>query len=336
MPIKIPKNLPARADLEAEGVAIITEEVAHRQDIRPMRIALLNLMPVKMRTEREIARLLGASPLQVELTLLTTGTYQGSNTPKDHMLTFYKTFEQVRHKRFDGLVITGAPIETLPFEDVQYWQELRDILDWTQTNVLKTFDICWGAQAALFHFHGVPKHEMARKRFGIFEHSVVKKHSELLRGFDDVFRIPVSRHTENRESDLPTTSGLEMLAKSDDAGPCLIDDPAHRHTYMFNHVEYETDNLKFEYDRDCTRGVQIHIPENYYPADDSTRQPINTWRASAHLLFANWVNLVYQHTPYDLSDLEPTPAYKAKRSVTTGPASGSSELVHLGIGEENG
>ena len=313
MPITIPRNLPARSDLEAEGISVITEEVAHRQDIRPMRIALLNLMPVKIRTEREFARLLGSTPLQVELTLLTTGSYQGTNTSQDHMLTFYKTFEQVRDDYFDGLVITGAPIETLPFEDVIYWRELQEILDWTQTNVLKTFDICWGAQAALHHFHGVPKHEMDRKRFGIFEHTVVKRHSELLRGFDDIFRIPVSRHTENREKDLPPAAGLVMLAKSEEAGPCLIDDPDYRHTYMFNHVEYETDNLKFEYDRDHGRGEPTHIPENYYPDDNPDRQPINTWRASAHLLFANWLNLVYQTTPYDIKDLQPSPAYLAKQ-----------------------
>ena len=313
MPIKIPQDLPARSDLEAEGVSIISEEAAHRQDIRPMRIALLNLMPVKMRTEREFARLLGSTPLQVELTLLTTGSYQGSNTSQNHMLTFYKTFEEVRHERFDGLVITGAPIETMPFEEVLYWREMQDILDWTQTNVLKTFDICWGAQAALYHFHDVPKHEMDRKRFGIFEHTVVKRHAELLHGFDDTFRVPISRHTENWETDLPTTSRLEMLAKSDVTGPCLIDDPDHRHTYMFDHVEYETDNLKFEYDRDCEKGAEIHIPEHYYPDNDPTRQPINSWRASAHMLFANWLNMVYQSTPYELKDLQPSPAYLAKK-----------------------
>lgn len=313
MPIKIPRHLPARSDLEAEGVSIITEDIAHRQDIRPMRIALLNLMPVKIRTEREFARLLGSTPLQVELTLLTTASYQGSNTSQDHMLAFYKTFEQVKDQYFDGLVITGAPIETMEFEDVNYWRELLEILDWTQTNVLKTFDICWGAQAALYHFHGVPKHELKRKRFGIFEHNVVKRHAELLRGFDDTFRVPVSRHTENHEIDLPLASRLEMLAKSDEAGPCLIDDPDHRHTYMFNHVEYETNNLKFEYDRDIERNEPIHVPEHYYPDDDPSRQPINSWRASAHLLFANWLNLVYQNTPYELKDLQPSPAYLAKR-----------------------
>ncbi|MEM1045538.1 MAG: homoserine O-succinyltransferase [Pseudomonadota bacterium] len=305
MPIKIPMSLPARVELEAEGIAIITEDEAHRQDIRPMRIALLNLMPVKIRTEREFARLLGSTPLQVELTLLTTGSYQGSNTPQDHMLAFYKTFDQVREERFDGLVITGAPIETMEFEEVQYWRELTAILDWSQTNVQMTFDICWGAQAALYHFYGVPKHELPRKCFGIFEHQVVKPHSELLRGFDDRFRIPVSRHTENWETDLPLTSGLEMLAKSDAAGPALIDDPVRRHTYMFNHVEYETDNLKYEYDRDIERGLPIHIPEHYYPDDDPGCQPINTWRASAHLLFSNWLNKVYRTTPFDLADLQP-------------------------------
>ena len=311
MPIKIPRNLPARAELETEGVSIISEEAALRQDIRPMRIALLNLMPVKLRTEREFARLLGSSPLQVELTLLTTGSYQGTNTPRDHMLAFYKTFDQVRDERFDGLVITGAPIETMDFEEVIYWPELEQILDWTQTNVLSTFDICWGAQAALYHFHDVPKHDLPRKRFGIFEHRVVKPHSELLRGFDDMFRIPVSRNTENREQDLPRTSRLEMLATSEEAGPCLIEDPDYRHIYMFNHVEYETNNLKYEYDRDMGRGVPIHIPENYYPDSDPARQPVNTWRSSAHLLFANWLNHVYQSTPYDLKDLNPTPAYLA-------------------------
>ncbi|MEM8812830.1 MAG: homoserine O-succinyltransferase [Pseudomonadota bacterium] len=322
MPIKIPLSLPARAELEAEGIAIIPEDAALRQDIRPMRIALLNLMPVKVRTEREFARLLGSTPLQVELTLLTTASYQGTNTSREHMLAFYQTFDQIKDQRFDGLVITGAPIETLPFEDVVYWRELCEILDWSQTNVTETFDICWGAQAALFHFRGVPKHEMTRKRFGIFEHTVVKPHSELLRGFDDSFRIPVSRHTENWEIDLPLSSRLEMLAKSDHAGLCLIDDPEYRHTYMFNHVEYETNNLKYEYDRDIAKGDPIHIPEHYYPDNDPARDPINTWRASAHLLFANWLNRVYKATPYDLVDLEPSPAFQSSQAATTGSQAG--------------
>ena len=241
MPIKIPNDLPAAALLRAEGVRVIGEDEAARQDIRPLRIALLNLMPEKQKTETQLARLLGATPLQVELTLLTTGTYQPRNVATTYLQSFYRTWADVRDQKFDGLIITGAPVEMMAFEAVEYWGELSAILDWTQTHVHSTFDICWGAQAALYHFHKVPKHILPAKRFGVYPHSVAEKHDiarpALVRGFDDVFYVPVSRHTENRAEDLPQDGSLEVLATSRQAGLCLLLDEPHRHILMFNHLE---------------------------------------------------------------------------------------------------
>ncbi len=305
MPIKIPNNLPARTTLEREGVMVMTEEDAIRQDIRPLRIALLNLMPNKVRTETQFARLIGATPLQVEMSLIRMSDHKPKNTPQAHMIAFYRSFREVEKagEKFDGLIVTGAPVELLPFEKVTYWDELRRIFDWTQTHVHSTMCICWGAQAALHHFHGVPKHALSRKAFGVFRHRNLKPASPYLRGFSDDFSIPVSRWTEVRLSDLPRNRGLEVLMESDETGLCLVEDPAHRMLYMFNHIEYDTTSLAEEYWRDIEAGRDIQIPANYFPGNDPHATPENRWRSHAHLLFGNWINEVYQTTPFELEKI---------------------------------
>jgi homoserine O-succinyltransferase len=303
MPIKIPNDLPARRILAEEGVEVIRESDAVRQDIRPMRIALLNLMPDKIRTETQIARVVGSTPLQVEMTLLNTDSYKSKNVPERHLIDFYHTWDEIRHEKFDGLIVTGAPIETLPFEAVDYWDELTAIFDWAQSHVFRSFHLCWGAQAALHHFHGVPKYELERKMFGIFRHHIVTPGSNLLRGFNDEFSIPVSRHTEVRREDIPDKPGLVILAESPEAGLCLMEDRAHRAVYMFNHLEYDADTLKREYERDLAAGAEIQLPRNYFPDDDPSKPPVNHWRSYAHLLFWNWIYEIYENTPYDISEI---------------------------------
>ena len=299
MPIKIPAELPAHDVLKREGVMVMAEEAADRQDIRPLQIGLVNLMPKKIQTETQFARLIGAGPLQIELTLIRMSDHRTKNTSDAHMEAFYRPFAEAREQKFDGLVITGAPIEHLPFEEVTYWEELREIFAWTQTNVHSTFAICWGGQAMLNHFHGVPKHDLDAKAFGCFRHRNLAPASPYLRGFSDDFVVPVSRWTEVRTNDLPKDAGLEVLMHSDNVGPCLIHDAGHRALYMFNHLEYDSDTLKQEYDRDVEAGGDIRLPVNYFPDDDPTRQPENRWRSHAHLLFGNWINQVYQSTPFD-------------------------------------
>jgi homoserine O-succinyltransferase len=303
MPIKIPASLPAHDVLKREGVMVLSDEVAARQDIRPLQIGLLNLMPNKVRTETQIARLVGATPLQIELTLVRMTDHQSKNTSAEHMEAFYTTFAEAKARKFDGFIITGAPIELLEFEAVTYWDELTQVFDWTQTNVQATFAICWGAQAMLHHFHGVPKHTLEAKAFGCFRHRNCAPGSPFLRGFSDDFTIPVSRWTEIREADLPEGAGLNVLMSAPDTGPCMIEDPGHRALYMFNHIEYDTTSLAEEYQRDVNAGVPIRLPENYYPGDDASRAPENRWRSHAHLLFGNWINEVYQSTPYDLGEI---------------------------------
>ena len=303
MPIKIPNNLPARATLEQEGVMVMSEDTARRQDIRPLHIGLLNLMPNKIRTETQFARLVGATPLQVELTLVKITKHTPKNTPAEHMLAFYRDWEDVRREKFDGFIVTGAPVELLDFEDVTYWDELQRIFDWTQTHVHSTFNICWGAQAGLHHFYGVPKHALPKKAFGVFRHKNLLPSSPYLRGFSDDFSIPVSRWTEVRRADLPKDKGLTVLMESDEAGLCLVDDPVHRTLHMFNHVEYETSSLGDEYWRDIKANKPIELPRNYYPNDDAHAVPENRWRSHAHLLFGNWINEVYQSTPFLLEDI---------------------------------
>ncbi|HVZ51770.1 MAG TPA: homoserine O-succinyltransferase [Pseudolabrys sp.] len=303
MPIKIPDNLPARSVLDAEGVMVMLETDAVRQDIRPMRIGLLNLMPNKVRTETQFARLLGASPLQVELTLVKITNHVSRNTPTDHIVSFYRDWEDVRAEKFDGFIVTGAPVEQLPFEDVTYWDELRRIFDWTQTNVHGLMTICWGAQAAVHHFHGMNKYPLAQKMFGVFRHRILEPASPYLRGFSDDFSVPVSRWTEVKRADIPAGSGMRVLMESDEAGLCLLDDPRHRALHMFNHIEYDSSSLADEYFRDRAANVPIALPKNYFPDDDATQPPLNRWRSHAHLLFGNWINEIYQTTPFDRREI---------------------------------
>lgn len=299
MPIKIPDDLPARPILEQEGVVVMRQTDAVRQDIRPLRIGLLNLMPDKISTETQIARLLGATPLQVELTLVRMTDHVARNTSADHMGAFYRPWVEVRDERFDGFIITGAPVEHLPFEDVGYWRELCQVLDWTQTHVHSSFTICWAAQAAVHHFHGAPKRLLPEKAFGVFRHRNRAPASPYLRGFSDDFCVPVSRWAEVRGEDLPLDTGLEVIVDNDETGPCLIHDPAHRSLHMFNHIEYETGTLADEYRRDGTG----RLPANYFPGNDPSRPPENRWRSHAHLLFSNWINEIYRTTPFDLASI---------------------------------
>src|SRR5262245_52591329 len=301
MPIKIPDDLPARATLDAEGVMVMREADAVRQDIRPMRIGLLNLMPNKIKTETQLARLLGATPLQVELTLVKVTNHVARNTPSEHMISFYRDWQDISGEKFDGFIVTGAPVEHLPFEEVTYWDELRRIFDWTQTHVHSSFNICWGAQAAIHHFHGMPKYPLPAKAFGVHRHQNLAPASPYLRGFSDNFSIPVSRWTEVRREDIPAGSGMTVLMESDEAGLCLLDDPAHRALHMFNHIEYDSNSLADEYFRDVAAKKPIAIPRNYFPRDDPARQPKNRWRSQAHLLFGNWINQLYQTAPFDIA-----------------------------------
>ncbi|MBX3578671.1 MAG: homoserine O-succinyltransferase [Rhizobiaceae bacterium] len=303
MPIKIPNQLPARDVLVREGVSVMDERTARRQDIRPLQIGLLNLMPNKIRTETQFARLIGATPLQVELSLVRIGNHKAKNTAEDHLITFYETWEEVAARKFDGFIITGAPIELMPFEEVTYWNELERILDWTATNVHSSFFICWGAMAAARHFHGVPKHTLGKKAFGVFSHHNRAPTSPYLAGFSDDFAIPVSRWTEVRISDIPADSGLQVLIESDETGLSLLAERPGNRLYMFNHIEYDSTSLKEEYDRDVAAKTPIEVPHGYFPGDDPTQPPLNRWRSHAHLLFGNWINQVYQTTPFELADI---------------------------------
>ena len=301
MPVKIPATLPARATLEGENVFVMGEERAAHQDIRPMRVALLNLMPTKIATETQILRLIGNSALQVDVTLLRTTSHEARNASADHLLQHYRSFEEVRSERFDGLIVTGAPIEHLEFEAVDYWPELTNILDWASSNVVSTFHICWGAQAALYHYYGVRKFPLPRKLFGVYEHRTMAPKERLLRGFDDRFYAPHSRHTEIRRADLERVPGLRILAESDDAGVYLASTSDGRRVFVTGHSEYDPLTLKTEYERDLQKGLPIAVRKNYFPADDSTQPPQVRWRGHASLLYANWLNYyVYQVTPFDL------------------------------------
>ncbi|MFK7867154.1 MAG: homoserine O-succinyltransferase [Alphaproteobacteria bacterium] len=299
MPIKVPDHLPAGKLLEAEGLFLIQEQIADRQDIRPLNIALLNLMPLKQSTEIQLARLIGATPLQINLTLLTTSSYIPGNVSAQHLNSFYQSWADVRTQKFDGLIITGAPIETLPFETVKYWDELSQILDWTQSHVHRSLDICWGAQAALYHFHKIPKHKLADKAFGVYPHQIHHSTNPILRGFSDEIRIPVSRHTETSAQDIYGKDDLVTLIDSAHTGLCLIEDKSHRHLYMLNHLEYDATTLGDEYQRDLAAGQNPILPYGYYPDDKATNPPPNVWRSHAHLLFSNWINQIYQSVPFD-------------------------------------
>jgi len=307
MPVKIPATLPARATLEKENIFVMDEDRAIHQDILALRVAILNLMPTKVATETQLLRLLSNSALQVEVTLLHTATHESKNVDPEHLLNHYLTFYDIRGEKFDGLIITGAPVEQLPFQEVEYWDELTEIIDWAETNVESTLHICWGAQAGLYHRYGIPKYDLPRKMFGVFEHRILSSTvgaEPLLRGFDDIFFAPHSRHTEIRRADVEKISDLNILAESDEAGLYLLGSKDGRHLYATGHSEYDPLTLKGEYDRDINKGLPIHIPKNYYPNDDPAQPPTVRWRGHSNLLFSNWLNYyVYQVTPYDVSQI---------------------------------
>ena len=310
MPITLPETLPAFDILSAEGVMVMSPGRAAMQDIRPLRIGLLNLMPKKIQTENQFARLIGATPLQIDLSLIRMTDHETRNTAAEHMEEFYRPFAEVEASgdKFDGLIITGAPIEHLDFEDVTYWDELARVFAWTQTHVHSTFGVCWGGMAMIWHFHGVKKHILPAKAFGCFRHQNLAPASPFLRGFSDDFVIPVSRWTEMRQDEIAAAPGLVTLLGSDEVGPCLVQDEAHRALYIFNHFEYDTGTLKEEYDRDVASGKPINVPMNYYPGNDPSRPPLNRWRSHAHLLYGNWINEIYQTTPFRIGDIGTVPA----------------------------
>lgn len=305
MPIKIPNDLPATAVLEKENIFVITETRAITQDIRPLKIAILNLMPTKVETETQFVRLLGNTPLQVELELLHTKTHKSKNTSQEHLLTFYKTFEEVKDKKFDGLVITGAPVELMDFEEVEYWEELKEIMEWSKTNVTSTLHICWGAQAGLYYHYGIPKYTLDKKLFGVYKHKLDRKTAILFRGFDDEFYVPHSRHTDVKREDVEAVPDLKILASSDEAGLYVAATDLGRQIYVMGHSEYDADTLKKEYFRDKEAGKKIDLPVNYFENDDPSLPPRVTWRSCANLFYSNWLNyFVYQTTPYDLNKIK--------------------------------
>jgi len=300
MPIRIPSKLPAFEILKSEGVNVMSNADADRQDIRPLKIGLLNLMPLKIQTENQFSRLIGSTPLQIELTLIRMSEHKSKHTSSDHMKSFYKSFEDIKEQKFDGLIITGAPIEHLEFNEVTYWDELRTIFDWTQNNVHSTFGVCWGGMAMINHFHNVEKHILGKKVFGCHRCQVTDPTSRFLTGFSDDLVIPVSRWTENKTSEI-LEAGLKILIDSETSGPCLVEDEKHNALYIFNHFEYDKETLKQEYDRDIKNNTPINIPMNYYPNDDPKKPPLNKWRSHAHLLYGNWINQIYQTTPFDIN-----------------------------------
>jgi homoserine O-succinyltransferase/O-acetyltransferase len=307
MPITLPATLPAFDVLSREGVMVMSDTAAARQDIRPLRIGLLNLMPKKIQTETQFARLIGATPLQIEFALIRMSEHETKNTAAEHMAEFYRPFQDVKSEKFDGLIITGAPIEHLPYEDVTYWDELTEVFDWTQTHVHSTFGVCWGGMAMLWHFHRVQKHMLDAKAFGCFRHRNLVPSSPYLRGFSDDVLIPVSRWTELRQPEVDAVPDLTTLIGSPDVGPCLIQDESHRALMILNHFEYDSFTLKEEYDRDIAASKPINVPRNYYPDDDPAKTPLNRWRSHAHLLYGNWINQIYQTTPYDAAKIGQTP-----------------------------
>ena len=304
MPIRIPNGLPAAQTLAEENIFVMSENRAATQDIRPLQILVLNLMPTKIATETQLARLLGNTPLQVELELIHTSTHESKNTAKEHLLKFYQTFDEVKDRCFDGMVITGAPVEHLPFEEVEYWDELCRIMEWSRTHVYSTFHICWGAQAGLYYHYGIPKYDLPEKLFGVFPHRVERRSSMLMRGFDEVFMVPHSRHTTIRRADVEACSKLKILASSEKAGIYALATEGGRQIFITGHSEYDAGTLQAEYLRDKNAGLPIHVPENYFPNDDDTQPPLVSWRSHANLLYQNWLNyFVYQATPYDIQSI---------------------------------
>ena len=304
VPIKIPNDLPAKHQLELENIFVMSEYRATRQDIRPLKIVILNLMPTKIETETQLLRLLGNTPLQVEIDLLQTSTHISKHTPASHLFAFYNVFDEIKDRKYDGMIITGAPVERMPFEEVNYWDELCDIMEWTKTNVYSTLHICWGAQAGLYYHYNIPKYELPEKMFGVFPHWPLDLNHPLLRGFDDIYYVPHSRHTEIRRSDIARVKDLQILSYSDIAGVHIVADMDCRKFFVTGHSEYDRNTLGNEYFRDINKGLNIKMPYNYFPEDDPKRLPPMTWRGTASLLFSNWLNyFVYQKTPYDLTEL---------------------------------
>lgn len=302
MPIKIPDALPAAKTLKEENIFVMTEKRAITQDIRPLRVVILNLMPKKIETETQISRLLGNSPIQVELELIVTKSHTSKNTPIEHMQSFYKTFDDIKDQKFDGMIITGAPVEMMPFEKVDYWDELCEIMEWSKKNVHSTFHICWGAQAGLYYHYGINKKILSQKMFGVFPHKVEFKNSTLFRGFDDIFYVPHSRHTTVSRDDIEKEPKLDILSSSDEAGVYAVATESGNQIFIMGHSEYDAVTLEAEYLRDKNAGLEIAVPKNYYPNDDDTKQPMVTWRSGANLLYSNWLNyFVYQTTPYDIN-----------------------------------
>lgn len=305
MPIKIPDNLPAAKVLASENIFTMNEERAVKQDIRPLQIGILNLMPNKITTETQLSRLLGNTPLQVEIELVQVSSHKSKNVSAEHMLAFYKTFDEIKHRKFDGFLITGAPVEKLPYNEVNYWDELCEIMEWTKTNVHSTFHICWGAQAALYYHYGIEKHLLPKKLSGVYSHTVSYKNSMLLRGFDDVFYVPHSRHTTIDMADVAKHPEIKILACSEDAGLYAASTDGGRQIFITGHSEYDPNTLRDEYLRDCDAGLNPEIPQNYFPEDDITKPPLVRWRGHANLIYSNWLNYyVYQNTPYDITTIK--------------------------------
>lgn len=303
MPIRIPDSLPATAALEAENIFVMTEKRAMHQDIRPLKVLLLNLMPSKVATETQILRKLSNTPLQVEVELLKTASHKSKSTSSEHLEAFYRTFSEVQDQHFDGMIITGAPLERLSYQEVDFWPELEQIMDWSLTRVHSTLHICWGALAGIWHHYGICKHELACKLSGVYEHEVVKRFSPLVRGFDDVFWMPHSRYSGINASDVDAHPALEMVASSEEAGACIVKSTDSRHFFVFGHPEYERQTLAEEYERDLRSGADPKVPEHYFPDDDPEKEPVDLWRAHAQLLYTNWLNYyVYQTTPYDITE----------------------------------
>ncbi len=303
MPIRIPDNLPARKILEAENVDVMDSSRATRQDIRPLHIGLLNLMPNKQRTETQFARLIASTPLQIELTLVRISEHKSLNTPEEHLLEFYSKWEEVKTRKFDGFIITGAPIAHLPFEEVRYWSEMIEIMNWTQTNTHAPLFICWAMQAALYHFHAVKRLRRKQKAFGVYRHQNIKPNSPFLHGFSDDFALPVSRYNDIDRDSLPKDGSLEILIDSEEVGICMLEDHKFRALYMLNHFEYDNLSLANEYVRDQQAGLKPNMPVNYFPNDDISQEPLNVWRATGYLFFQNWINQIYQTTPFELDKI---------------------------------
>ena len=305
MPIKVPDNLPAVETLEEENIFVMKESRAYHQDIRALKIVILNLMPLKEITETQLLRLLGNTPLQVDVVLLQPDSYTPKNISEEHLSSFYKTIDEVENQKFDGMIITGAPVEHLPFEEVKYWEELKRIMDWAENNVTSTLHLCWAAQAGLYHHFGIPKYDLDKKMFGVFAHQVNKEKRKLLRGFNDFHYMPHSRYTEVREDDIAEVDSLEILSQSQDAGINIVATDDGKHIFITGHPEYDRNMLKKEYERDIEKGIDISKPKNYFPEDDPKEEPLVSWRSSSYLLFSNWLNYyVYQVTPYRLNQIK--------------------------------